>query len=152
LEDISIRGAKGVLINITGGPSLTLHEVNEAATLIQEEADDDANIIFGAVIDEALEDEISITVIATGFGEEEVARPRETAKPLVNLAAQAARTAAGLRKVVKIGTVVDTDVLDVPTWQRKPRAENGGTEEPTPPPVAANDDKYDIPAFLRKAR
>jgi len=151
LEDISIRGAKGVLINITGGPSLTLHEVNEAATLIQEEADEDANIIFGAVIDDALQDEISITVIATGFGEVEVAQPREPAKPAVTVAAQAARTTPGLRKVVKIGTVVDTDMLDVPTWQRKPRSENGGTEEPTPA-VAANDDKYDIPAFLRKAR
>jgi cell division protein FtsZ len=150
LEDISIRGAKGVLINITGGSSLTLHEVNEAATLIQEEADDEANIIFGAVIDDALQDEISITVIATGFGEVEVAQPREPAKPVVNLAAQA-RAAAGLRKVVKIGTVVDTDVLDVPTWQRKPRAEHGGTEEPTLA-MAANDDKYDIPAFLRKAK
>ena len=52
LEDMSIRGARGVLINITGGPDLALHEVNEAATLIQEEADEDANIIFGAVIDE----------------------------------------------------------------------------------------------------
>ena len=149
MEDISIRGAKGVLINITGGSSLTLHEVNEAATLIQEEADEEANIIFGAVIDDALQDEISITVIATGFGETELVQPRESAKPVVNLAAQA-RAAAG-RKVVKIGTVVDTDVLDVPTWQRKPRAENGGTEEPTLA-VAANDDKYDIPAFLRKAK
>jgi len=151
LEDISIRGAKGVLINITGGSTLTLHEVNEAATLIQEEADEEANIIFGAVIDEALEDEISITVIATGFGETEMVQPREPAKPVVTLAAQG-RTAPGLRKVVKIGTVVDTDVLDVPTWQRKPqRAEGGGTEEPVPA-VAASDDKYDIPAFLRKAR
>jgi cell division protein FtsZ len=151
LEDISIRGAKGVLINITGGPSLTLHEVNEAATLIQEEADEEANIIFGAVIDDSLQDDISITVIATGFGETEIVQPpRESAKPVVNLAAQA-RAVAGGRKVVKIGTVVDTDVLDVPTWQRKPRAENGGSEEPVPA-VAVNDDKYDIPAFLRKAK
>ena len=72
LEDISIRGAKGVLINVTGGADLTLHEVTEAATLIQEEADEEANIIFGAVIDETLGDELRITVIATGFGEEEV--------------------------------------------------------------------------------
>jgi cell division protein FtsZ len=69
LEDISIQGARGVLINITGGPDLCLHEVNEAASMIQEEAHDDANIIFGAVIDESLTDEIRITVIATGFGE-----------------------------------------------------------------------------------
>src|SRR5262245_26174621 len=69
LEDVSIQGARGVLINITGGPDLSLHEVNEAATLIQEEADADANIIFGAVIDESMGDEVRITVIATGFGE-----------------------------------------------------------------------------------
>src|SRR6058998_2667783 len=69
LEDVSIQGARGVLINITGGPDLTLHEVNEAATMIQEEAHEDANIIFGAVIDDAIVDEIRITVIATGFGE-----------------------------------------------------------------------------------
>src|SRR5438477_12602535 len=69
LEQASIQGARGVLINITGGPDLTLHEVNEAATLIQEEADDDANIIFGAVIDEAMGDEMRMTLIATGFGE-----------------------------------------------------------------------------------
>jgi cell division protein FtsZ len=71
LDDISIQGARGVLINITGGLDMSLHEVNEAATLIQEEADEDANIIFGAVIDERMEDEIRITVIATGFGEVE---------------------------------------------------------------------------------
>ncbi|MBM4245993.1 MAG: cell division protein FtsZ [Deltaproteobacteria bacterium] len=71
LDDLSIQGARGVLINITGGADLTLHEVNEAATLIQEEAHDDANIIFGAVIDESMGDAIRITVIATGFGEPE---------------------------------------------------------------------------------
>lgn len=76
LEDISIDGAKGILINITGGPDLTLHEVYRASSLIQEEADEDANIIFGAVIDETIGDKISITVIATGFkGKEELERP-----------------------------------------------------------------------------
>jgi cell division protein FtsZ len=67
LEDISIEGATGILINITGGPDLTLYEVNEASTLIQEAAHEDANIIFGSVIDENMKDEIKITVIATGF-------------------------------------------------------------------------------------
>ncbi len=71
LDDISIQGARGVLINITGGTDLSLHEVNEAATLIQEEADEDANIIFGAVIDDSMGDQLRITVIATGFGEAE---------------------------------------------------------------------------------
>lgn len=67
LEDISIRGARGILINITGGPDLSLHEVSEAAELVQQEADEEANIIFGAVIDEGLEGEIRVTVIATGL-------------------------------------------------------------------------------------
>jgi cell division protein FtsZ len=73
LEEATIQGAKGVLINITGGPDLTLYEVNTASTIIREAADEDANIIFGAVIDENLRDEMKITVIATGFGQESVA-------------------------------------------------------------------------------
>jgi len=71
LEDVSIKGARGLLINVTGGPDMSLYEVNEAASLIQEEAHEDANIIFGAVIDEKIADEIHVTVIATGFGERE---------------------------------------------------------------------------------
>jgi cell division protein FtsZ len=68
LEDVSIRGARGVLINITAGSSLSLNEVQEAATLIQEEADEEANIIFGTVNDPSMgEDELQVTVIATGF-------------------------------------------------------------------------------------
>ncbi len=67
LEDVSIDGATGILINITGGPDLTLHEVNEASTLVQEAAHEDANIIFGSVIDANIGDEVRITVIATGF-------------------------------------------------------------------------------------
>ena len=65
-----IHGAKGIIINITGGSDLTLHEVNEAAESIYEVADEDANIIFGAVIDETMDQEIKITVIATGFDNE----------------------------------------------------------------------------------
>jgi len=67
LEDVSIRGARGVLINITAGTSLSLSEVNDAASLVREEASDEANIIFGTVIDETLGDELKVTVIATGF-------------------------------------------------------------------------------------
>src|SRR5206468_1816029 len=65
--DASINGATGILINITGGPDLTLFEVNEASSLIQEAAHEDANIIFGSVIDPGFGDEVRITVIATGF-------------------------------------------------------------------------------------
>lgn len=67
LDDITIDGARGVLINITGGRDLSLHEISEASSIIQEAAHPEANIIFGAVIDENLKEEIRITVIATGF-------------------------------------------------------------------------------------
>jgi len=70
LEEASIKGARGVLINITGGHDLTLFEVNEAASIVREEADEDANIIFGHVIDETMADAMKITVIATGFRRE----------------------------------------------------------------------------------
>jgi cell division protein FtsZ len=69
LEDVNIEGATGILINITGGPDLTLHEVNEASSLIQNAAHEDANIIFGSVIDPNLSEEVRITVIATGFNQ-----------------------------------------------------------------------------------
>ena len=67
LEDVSIQGATGILINITGGPNLTLFEVNEACSLIQEAAHEEANIIFGSVVDSTLKEDVRITVIATGF-------------------------------------------------------------------------------------
>lgn len=71
LENISIDGATGIIINVTGGPDLTMFEVNEASTLITEAAHEDAEIIFGAVIDDNIKDEVRVTVIATGFGREE---------------------------------------------------------------------------------
>jgi cell division protein FtsZ len=152
LEDISIQGARGVLINITGGPDLCLHEVNEAASMIQEEAHEDANIIFGAVIDESLTDEIRITVIATGFGE--VREDKKPApQPTVNLTS-IANAAPKNKKVVHLGTIVDD--LDSPTWQRK----KSGSDETETVTLSRNkleftasqddDDKYDIPTFLRR--
>jgi cell division protein FtsZ len=71
LEDASIHGARGVLINITGGEDMTLHEVSEAANIIQEAADPDANIIFGTVIDRAQQGAVKVTVIATGFARDD---------------------------------------------------------------------------------
>src|SRR4051795_333020 len=68
LEGASVNGARGVIINITGGPDLSLVEVSDASTIVQEAADEDANIIFGAVVDPALKGKVKITVIATGFG------------------------------------------------------------------------------------
>jgi len=119
LEDISIQGAKGVLINITGGPDLCLHEVNEAATMIQEEAHDDANIIFGAVIDENLSDEMKITVIATGFDKESAALA-SAAGTTVMPAQQpryVPRPADDLPRPMMANARVDD--LDVPTFIRK---------------------------------
>ncbi len=84
LEDATIHGARGVLINITGGEDMTLHEVSEAASIIQEAADPEANIIFGTVIDRALEGSVKVTVIATGFPREEArlaATPSRVAQP-----------------------------------------------------------------------
>jgi cell division protein FtsZ len=155
LEDISIQGARGVLINITGGPDLCLHEVNEAASMIQEEAHDDANIIFGAVIDESLTDELRITVIATGFGE---ARQERRSPAVSNLTAMPNLTASpkNNKKMVHLGTIVDD--LDTPTWQRK---KQGSDETETVTLNKSNfvfgkdkdkeeDDTYDIPTFLRR--
>src|SRR5512136_1568991 len=80
LEDISIHGAKGVLINVTGNTDMTLHEVTEASTLIQEQAHEDARVIWGLVFDESMEDEVRITVIATGFEEPVVLQDEEPEK------------------------------------------------------------------------
>ncbi|HQR30135.1 MAG TPA: cell division protein FtsZ, partial [Anaeromyxobacteraceae bacterium] len=76
LEDVTLDGAMGLLVNITGGPSLTLREVDEAVSMAQAAADPDANIIFGSVVDERMDDEVKITVIATGFARAEGGRPR----------------------------------------------------------------------------
>jgi cell division protein FtsZ len=75
LEGASVNGARGVIINVTGGPDLSLVEVSEASCIVQEAADEDANIIFGAVIDPSLKGKVKITVIATGFGMQSATRP-----------------------------------------------------------------------------
>src|SRR5208283_2445275 len=78
LEAGAIDGARGILINVTGSSSLRLAEVNEASTIIQSAAHEDANIIFGAVLDEKMKDEVKITVIATGFRAEARQHSRDT--------------------------------------------------------------------------
>ena len=149
LEEVSIQGARGVLINITGGPDLSLHEVNEAATLIQEEADEEANIIFGAVIDESMGDEVRITVIATGFGEHAEAGEKPRPGPRD---ARAAGAGEG-RPVKRLGLLAE-DELDVPTWQRRrqePPVAARGTQRPAP--KAADEEPardFDVPTFLRR--
>ncbi len=126
LEEATIQGAKGVLINITGGTDLTLFEVNEASSIIRESADDDANIIFGAVIDETMRDEMKITVIATGF-DKVFADTGATAAAATTTAASAApqsRYAPPPRSSEDAPTrsmpgQSRADDLDVPTFIRK---------------------------------
>jgi cell division protein FtsZ len=119
LEEATIQGAKGVLINITGGPDLTLFEVNAASSIIRESADDDANIIFGAVIDENLTDEMKITVIATGFDREvsSVASAAATTAIPAPPPRFVARPSDDLPRPMMGTTRVDD--LDVPTFIRK---------------------------------
>ena len=132
LEDISINGAQGLLINITGGNDLTLHEVNGASSMIQEEAHEDANIIFGAVIDPKMEGEVRITVIATGFGAFDEKKFTNLKKTMSSLpeSAEDQEFPAYLRNemnsealdVTKVGTIVSefvTDDYDIPTFLRK---------------------------------
>jgi len=139
LENVSIAGAKGVLVNITGGADLTLYEVNEATSIINEAAGQDANIIFGAVIDHKLKDEICVTVIATGFGStpeilvieaERPARqpvlPRAIGGP-IDLFGVTDRGSARGRRVKSVGQLGDTgegegsvgENFNVPTFMRK---------------------------------
>ncbi len=90
LEDVSMKGARGVLINITGGPDMTLFEVDEAANRIREEVDPDANIIFGSTFDDKLAGRMRISVVATGIDAERLAQP----KPVIQLISDRDRSAA----------------------------------------------------------
>ncbi|HOJ52874.1 MAG TPA: cell division protein FtsZ [Syntrophales bacterium] len=125
LEDNSIQGARGVLLNITGGPDMSLYEVNEAASMVQSEVHEDANIIFGTVIDENMGDEIRITVIATGF--DETSRRKGT-------------------ESISRGVVSD---ISIPAFIRKKEGKDlsamkpGFIEDETDP-------NLEVPAFLRR--
>ena len=92
LDDISVDGATGVLINIVGGPDLKMREIQDAASLVQEQAHEDANIIFGASIDESLGENVKVTVIATGFDVAERAAAHESAAARASLASMAPQT------------------------------------------------------------
>jgi cell division protein FtsZ len=130
LEDNTIQGAHGILLSITGGPNLSLYEVNEASSLIQAEAHEDANIIFGTVIDENMGDEIRITVIATGF--EDVMKKKQASANVTHLSGfrrEDLSTPAFMRKertrdnanVVTMGINDETDNVDIeiPTFLRR---------------------------------
>ncbi|MBI4042383.1 MAG: cell division protein FtsZ [Deltaproteobacteria bacterium] len=135
LEDLSINGAMGILINITGGTNLTLHEVNKAATLIQEAAHDEAEIIFGSVIDNSMTEEVRVTVIATGFnsGDRSETAPSAEDPELVQ------------------ETRERVDNMDIPTIIRNKRRQ----EVNRPVRISSDlgtidDDEYDIPTFIRR--
>lgn len=126
LEDVAIDGATGILINVTGGPTMSLHDIHTASSLIQEAAHEDANIIFGSVIDEGMSDELKITVIATGYDRAESERP------------------AGVRDLP-----VPKEATDIPTIIRN-RWQDERLARVRAPERDVETDVYDIPAFLRK--
>ena len=136
LEDVSIEGAKAVLVNISGSSNLTLHETTAATMVINEAVGDDAEIILGAVIDEALGDEVRVTVIATGFNKTEN-KDRSAEVQIGDLPHQRSRS------------------MELPTYIRKSRQalELEQENEKVVEEEAANDldlDKLDYPTFMRK--
>jgi cell division protein FtsZ len=145
LEDASVKGARGVIINVTGGPDFSLVEVSEASTIIQEAAHEDANIIFGAVIDPTMEGKVKITVIATGFDRPDARQhqPSQTPVDLQHYSAwrQDDRVAAGGGGGGRIA-ISRRPVLEVPASGAAAAAGGSGSEEPTSP--------LDVPAFLRR--
>jgi cell division protein FtsZ len=125
LEDNSIQGAQGILINVCGSSSLTLHEVHEASSIIQKAAHENANIIFGAVQDDAMKEAVKITVIAAGFRENARRQPHQRASylPKTWKAAREQQVPSVVQEVARnINEViheVPTDDLDVPTFLRR---------------------------------
>ncbi|WP_242393366.1 cell division protein FtsZ [Anaeromyxobacter oryzisoli] len=149
LEDVTLDGATGLLVNITGGPELTLNEVNEAVTMAQSAADAEANIIFGSVIDERLGDEVKITVIATGFqGREERSRalarqPAEARAPAtIRTVPPPLPVEAKPREPIRLQTVAPATV--------PVRASVSPARRDLASFTPADEDQYDIPAFLRR--
>jgi len=110
LLEASIEGATGIILNITGGSELGLFEVNEAAEIVHNAAHQDANLIFGAVIDESYGEQVTVTVIATGF-DQRLANQRRTERPAVEPREEEAAAPAGPAQ--------DGDVLDIPAFLRR---------------------------------
>ena len=139
LDEASVEGARGILINITGGEDLTLHDVNEAAMLIQKSAHEDAHIIFGAVVDKTMKEDMRVTVIATGFDKEERQRlyvaPQET-------------QAMPMKKVVNGEDVQDMEHHT--SYQQESLKELADIIRKESPETISNSSNFDIPTFLRK--
>jgi cell division protein FtsZ len=160
LEAGAIDGARGILINITGSNSLKLSEVNEASTIIQSAAHEDANIIFGAVQDERMKDEVKITVIATGFKAEGIKSPVERER-VMSAAAGAISTERAASAFIPSTpkpafkpqtTSMMTSATSTTLRETSPTRE-AATHETVRPQVhmAADDaDDLDVPAFIRK--
>ncbi|MBI5298337.1 MAG: cell division protein FtsZ [Chloroflexi bacterium] len=140
LLDITIDGARGVLFNVTGGSNLTLFEVNQAAAIIRETAHPDVNMIFGAVIDPNMGEEIRVTVIATGFERSGVPR-----RALERVATRNERSTS----TPTLGYIRPTESVSVDAEVR-----HGGESRPSAPsvPPTYGSDDLDIPAFMRKRR
>ncbi len=113
LLEASIEGATGILLNVTGGPDMGLFEVNEAAEVVTGAADQNANVIFGAVIDHGLKDEVRVTVIATGFGPERYRRRRREERPAEEPAAVSSPSSTD-----EGGFELPDDILEVPSFLR----------------------------------
>jgi cell division protein FtsZ len=147
LLDVTIDGARGILFNVTGGPDLSLFEVNEAAAIIKETAHPDVNLIFGAVIDPNLKDEIRITVVATGFERptqgQVLRRPLNATTTGTNTSATSSRYSSGQNTSAKNNTgALSTPPAQQPAQPRQAPQENRNF----------NADDLDIPAFLRRDR
>jgi cell division protein FtsZ len=126
LEDNSIQGAQGILINVTGSSSLTLHEVHEASSIIQKAAHENANIIFGAVQDDAMKESVKITVIAAGFREAARKSPNQQRASYLPKTWKATRDQPNVVDEVRqnVSEVIHqqdsaADDLDVPTFLRR---------------------------------
>lgn len=139
LLDITIDGARGVLFNVTGGSNMTLFEVNQAAAIIRETAHPDVNMIFGAVIDPEMGDEIRCTVIATGF--ERTGVPRRALE----------RTPRTNEKPAPVSTVFPRPLESVNVTAEF-KSSSAETKSNAPQPPSINSDDLDIPTFLRNRR
>ncbi|HOX28315.1 MAG TPA: cell division protein FtsZ [bacterium] len=147
LLETSIEGAKGILLNITGGPDMSLSEVDTAAKVAQQAASDDANIIFGTVVDESLKDEIRVTVIATSFTPGAIRQRPVSAPP------QAAAKSAPAAQPVQQSAPAPAEPTPQIEKKSGPADELPFTEAPPEKPkksIAESADEIDLPAFLRR--
>lgn len=154
LEDASIEGAGGCLINITGGKSLTLHEVAEAARMVTEAVDPNANIISGLVVDETMDEEMKVTVIATGFAEDRQPRPANLeAMPEGDQAAESTEDLAAAGEAAEAGSegnAAEDGDSDESGFRDRLLAERHEIDPGGYGPNWRNVDDYDIPTVLRK--